>query len=170
MLLAASQNLKLLPNWTFVAELLIFLVVLGLLGKFVLPPLQKAIRERDQTVRASLQAGDEYKAEAERLEAERQATLGTARQEARALLDEARKRAEEHRAEVRAAAEAERERIVSDAVSVLESEREAVRAEAMRDVGPLVAAAASQVLGAPVDAARHRDVIEAALRAGSASR
>lgn len=162
-----AGSIFLLPNYTFFAELLVFLIVLGTVAKLILPPVQRTLAEREQLVRGSLRAGDESQAEAQRLEAEREALLGSARAEARQLLEEARQRADLHRGEVRARAEAERERILAEASAAVEAERPGVRAEAMADVERLVLLAAEQVVGRPVDPAAHREVVEAALRSSA---
>src|ERR1700749_2587406 len=50
--LAASQaeGNFLIPNGTFFVELIIFLIVLGVIGTFVVPPIAKVLKERDNTV------------------------------------------------------------------------------------------------------------------------
>src|ERR1700749_1421517 len=50
--LAASQaeGNFLVPNGTFFVELAIFLIVLGVIGTFVVPPISKVLKERDNMV------------------------------------------------------------------------------------------------------------------------
>ena len=52
----------LIPNGTFFVVLIIFLIVLGVIGKWVVPPVSKVLRERDamgkQTVEDSRKAAD----------------------------------------------------------------------------------------------------------------
>ena len=40
----------LVPNGTFFVVLIIFLIVLGVIGKWVVPPVSKVLRERDAMV------------------------------------------------------------------------------------------------------------------------
>src|SRR3954463_13847698 len=64
----ASGNF-LVPDATFIAELIAFLIILGILGKYVLPPIQKAMRERQELIRKQVEDSEEAKtklAEAER--------------------------------------------------------------------------------------------------------
>ena len=51
-LAAASQaeGNFLLPNGTFFVVLIIFLIVLGVIGTFVVPPISKVLKERDNMV------------------------------------------------------------------------------------------------------------------------
>ena len=80
----------LIPNGTFFVVLIIFLIVLGVIGKWVVPPVSKVLRERDamvkQTVEDSRKAADQFAAADEDYRAE----MGKARGEASKLRDEAR--------------------------------------------------------------------------------
>ncbi len=70
--------------------LIIFLIVLGVIGKWVVPPISKVLRERDamvkQTVEDSRKAADQFSAADDDYEAE----MAKARSEASGLRDEAR--------------------------------------------------------------------------------
>src|SRR5216684_6081834 len=87
----------LVPNGTLIVELVIFIVVLGIVARVILPPLQKAVSERQERIRSGLETGEEGRAEAERLERERRATLDEARTEARGILEVAQREAESKR-------------------------------------------------------------------------
>lgn len=166
MLLVSS--IFLIPNGTFFVELILFVLVLGVVAKYILPPIQRTLEERERTVRASLQAGEEGRAEAERLVADREAVLAGARAEARSRFDEVAQENEARRAEARGRAEEERARRVAEAVGQLEVEHQAARAAALADAGDLAVAAAARVLGRPVDPGRHRAALEEAAEAPTA--
>ena len=80
----------LIPNGTFFFVLIIFLIVLGVIGKWVVPPVSKVLSERDamvkQTVEDSRKAADQFSA----ADADYQAEMATARGEASKVRDEAR--------------------------------------------------------------------------------
>lgn len=162
---SSSGGIFIIPNYTFFAELILFVLVLGVVAKWILPPIQKTLDERQQRVRGALQAADEDRAESDRIEREREAVLDGARSEARRLMEEARRRAEGMREAARARAEEERQRRLADALAAFEAERPLLRAEAMRGVERLVVTAAEQVIGAPVDPRRHMGVVDAAIEA-----
>ncbi len=155
------------PNWTFFVELILFVIVLGVVAKWILPPIQAALDERQQVVRGSMRAADEHRDEAHQLDQERGVVLEGARGEARRLLEEARSHAAELREVARAGAEAERGRRLAAAQQVLDAERPLLRVAAMQDIDRLVVDAASRVLGVPVDIARHRELIEAVVAQSS---
>src|SRR6201994_2285590 len=80
----------LVPNGTFFVELVIFLIVLGVIGTFVVPPISKVLKERDNMVTKT--AADNKKS-AEQFAAaheDYEKALASARVSASAARDEAR--------------------------------------------------------------------------------
>jgi len=69
----------LIPNGTFVVELVIFLVVLGIIAKWILPPLQKVAETRRVRISTALQNAEATRAESQSLLAERDRVLIEAR-------------------------------------------------------------------------------------------
>ncbi len=167
MLLGASKAtpIFLIPNGTFFVELVLFVVVLGVVAKFILPPLQQAMNERSRRVREALQASDEGHVTAAALDTDRLAVLDAARAEARSLLDEAGRAVDELFAQARARGQAEHDRIIAEAEPVIEAERRRVRAEMADRLSGLVTTTAERVLGAGLDASRHDALIADALGA-----
>ena len=160
---SSSGGIFIIPNYTFFVELILFVIVLVIVAKWILPPIQAALDERQRTVRGALQAADEDRVESDRIERERDAVLDAARSEGRRVMEEARRRADGLRDEARVRADEERQRRVSEALAGFAAERPALRAEALQDIDRLVVAAAEQVLGAPVDIRRHAGIIDAAV-------
>src|SRR6202008_628152 len=80
----------LIPNGTFFFVLIIFLIVLGVIGKWVVPPVSKVLSEREamlkQTVEDSRKAADQFSAADEDYQAE----MAKARAEASKVRDDAR--------------------------------------------------------------------------------
>src|SRR3981081_4967189 len=94
----------LVPNGTFFVVLIIFLIVLGVIGKWVVPPISKVLSERDamvkQTVDDSRKAADQFAAADEDYQAE----MSKARREASKGRDEARAEGGKSREAVRGGA------------------------------------------------------------------
>ena len=113
-MLVASNFL--VPNATFVVELIAFLLVLGVLGRYVLPPVNKAISARQEVIRQSLadaETGqDQGPAGGGRVQAD---LIEKARTEARAIVDEANKAAEALRSGGKERGEQEYARLVAQA-------------------------------------------------------
>src|ERR1700744_4562418 len=80
----------LVPNGTFFVVLIIFLIVLGVIGTFVVPPISKVLKERDnmvtKTAADNKQSADQFAAAQDDYEK----ALSAARVTASAARDEAR--------------------------------------------------------------------------------
>ena len=160
---SGSNNNFIVPNGTFFVELVIFIVVLGIVAKFILPPFQKVLDDRDRTIREGLGSSDQARAEAARLDAERFKVLADARAEARSLLEEAAAKADELVSDARARGQREYERRVADASGAIEFERARLHSELMARAERLVVDAAERIVGGGLDADRHRDMIASEL-------
>src|ERR1035437_629945 len=88
-----ATSVFLLPNGTFFIELVTVVVILLLMTKYILPPLNKALEGRQEKIRESLAAADAAKAEAAAAGDERQHLLAAARDQAREKVATARQRA-----------------------------------------------------------------------------
>lgn len=160
-----TGSLFLLPNFTFVLELVVFLLVLGFIAKFVLPPLRQAMAEREGGIRRAVEAAEHARAEADRLARERREVLEAARQQARSIVDEANRAAESSRDEGRRRGQEEFERLVAAAEGDIDAARQSARDEVMGDLGTLVLHAAERVIGAGLDDQRHRSLVDEAISA-----
>ena len=166
MLLASSSGSNsnfIVPNATFFVELVIFIVVLGVVAKFVLPPFQRVLDERDRTIREGLSSSDEARAEAARLDAERLRTLADARSTARSLVEDAAATVDALIADQRARGQQEYESRVVQASEAIERERVRLHRELMSKAESLVVEAAERIVGGGLDIHRHREMIAAEL-------
>lgn len=159
----------LIPNGTILVELVIFVVVLGAMGKFVLPALRAVMDERAERIRADQAASEAGSSEAATLDAERQRVLDEARSEARTRLAQASEQASHELAEARARGLAELERRAALALAEVESERSRVEGELLGRLEALVAEAAGRVLGEAIEPAEHRAMLAEALAEARAS-
>jgi len=78
-----TASIFLVPNGTFIIELVVSILLILAIYKWVLPPVNKAIQERQEKIRASLEAADQARADAEAADDERRNVLEQARQQAR---------------------------------------------------------------------------------------
>jgi F-type H+-transporting ATPase subunit b len=160
----ASSNF-LIPNATFFVELIAFLVVLAIIGRYVLPFLNKALDARAEGVRAELAAADEAKADAEGAEHDRRAALENARREAREIVAQANRTAERVATDAQARGQAEYERLVTNGEAEVRLARQRAVEEASSRLGELVMDVVERVIGREVDPAAHRDLIDEAVAA-----
>jgi F-type H+-transporting ATPase subunit b len=153
----------LIPNGTFVVELVIFLVVLGVIAKWILPPLQEVSEKRRLRIRSALQEAEDARAEAQRVLAERDRVLSEARSQARGIIDEANQGADVALEQGRARGQEEYEHLVHDARAEVALECSRARQELLSRLDTLVVSAAERVLGNAVDLSEHRDLIRDAV-------
>ena len=152
MLVASSSGSTtnfIVPNGTFVVELVIFVVVLGLIAKFVLPALARVLDERRADDRPTRNAASEAaRQEAARLDAERAAVLaqGAARRRAPSSRRPSRS-VDDLIEEARARGQAEFERRLATAADVIEDEQRHVHDVVMEGAVDLVIEAAERIVG-----------------------
>jgi F-type H+-transporting ATPase subunit b len=150
----------LVPNATFFVELIAFLIVVFVLGKWVLPPIAKAMDQRQGTIRQALADAEEAKRSASEAEAEYKRVIGDARSEARAVVEEANKVAETLRSERREQAEAEYQRIVGSARAEIDAQTRRASEELRQQAADLAIAVAERVIGEGIDEQTHRALID----------
>ena len=171
-MLTASSNF-LVPNATFVVELVAFLIVVFLLAKYVLPPLNRIMEERQATIRQALADAEEAKRRSAEAEEEHKRIISEARTQARTVVEEANKMAEQARVERRQQAEAEYERIVSSASADIEAQARRAQEELRQQAADLAIAVAERVIGEGLDRQAqagliNRTIDEVAASAGAA--
>ncbi len=134
------------------------------LMKFVcLPPILRLRQERNDKIRADLDAAERAREAVSQTRSEYQLALVGARGEANALIDAARGEAEGHRGQLQSAADDDISRLRSDAQNEIDSARTAALIGLQGDVSALAVEAASLVVQKPVDAAAAQSVIDQAM-------
>ena len=78
----------LVPNGTFIAELVAFLIVLGVLWRYVVPPVTKAMNERQQMIKAQLDEGKQASERLKQAEADYRKAVEEARTTAATIRDQ----------------------------------------------------------------------------------
>jgi F-type H+-transporting ATPase subunit b len=142
----ASGNF-LVPNATFIAELIAFLLILAILWKYVVPPVQKAMRERQEVIRKQMEDSDLAKAKLAEADAEHQRALAEARTEAAQIREGARAEAQRLIEEVRVSAREESARIIARGEEQLENQRNQVVRELRGEIGSLAVELSEKIVG-----------------------
>jgi F-type H+-transporting ATPase subunit b len=155
----------LLPNGTFFVELAVFLILVWLITKYIVPPLNRAMEKRQEHIRTALEAADSARADAAAADDERRHALEEARHQAREIVAAANRTAESIKADGQARGQAEYERIVSSAEAEVALARQRAVEEAANRMGDIVMETVERVIGREVDAASHRDLIDQAVAA-----
>jgi F-type H+-transporting ATPase subunit b len=141
----ASDNF-LLPNATFIAELIAFLIILGVLGRYVLPPIQKAIRQRQEMIKQQVEDAEQAKEKLAEAEKKYQDALNEARTEAAQIRENARAEAQRTVEELRAQALEEQQRIIARGDEQLASQRTQIVRELRSEIGTLAVELAEKIV------------------------
>ncbi|MGQ0572951.1 MAG: F0F1 ATP synthase subunit B [Pseudonocardia sp.] len=137
----------LLPNGTIFVELLIFLVVFLVFKRYIVPPLAKAMQERQDMVRKQVEDREESARRLRQAEERYQEALAEARGEAGRIRDEARADAQLIRDEMREQADQEVARIRTEGEEQLAAQREQAVEQLRGEIGGLSDDLARRIVG-----------------------
>jgi F-type H+-transporting ATPase subunit b len=141
-----TQNF-LVPNATFFVELAAFLLLFYLLARFVIPPINRAMTNRQEAIRNQFAELEEAKADARAAEEKFKAQTADARKQAGKIREEAREQGDQIVAEAREQAQLEAKRIVDHGHAQLEAERKQALHSLRAEVGTLATELASRIVG-----------------------
>jgi F-type H+-transporting ATPase subunit b len=146
-------------NSTLIAQMIVFLILIGFTMKFVWPPIMAALDERARRVADGLSAADKAKAELSVANQRVEQQLSAARDDAAKRLADADRLAQRMIEEAKSRASEEGAKIVAAARA--EAEQEAVKArEALREqVAGLAVKGAEAILRREVNAGVHAELL-----------
>lgn len=147
----------------FVAQGIAFLVLVGILGKFVYPALMKAIDDRRAAIEAGLKEAKESQEALEQAEVKVSELLAEARKEADDILARTHQEAASVVAEAESKAKTRAEQIVADARAQLSVDVAKAREVLKKDTVELVALATERVVGEKLDDKKDAELVKKAL-------
>jgi F-type H+-transporting ATPase subunit b len=161
-LLAAEENNPLLPHpFELVVGIFSFAVVVIVVGRMLVPRIQKTLEERTEAIEGGLKRAEDAQTEAEQTLEQYRAQLAEARHEAARLREQAREQGAQIVAEMREQAQADARRIVESAHAQIEAERQQALTQLRAEVGRLSVELASRVVGESLeDEARQRRTVD----------
>jgi F-type H+-transporting ATPase subunit b len=144
----------LIPNGTFFVVLAIFLILLGVIGKWVVPPIMKVLGERDAMVKQTAEDNRKSSEQFAAAEEDYEAAMAKARTEASGLRDEARAEGRRILEDMRGRAGNEVASTLQQAGDELKQQSDAIGPDLRSSVEALSATLASRVLGVDVTPAK----------------
>ena len=132
----ASGNF-LVPNATFIAEFIGFILILGIIGKYILPIVQKAMNDRQAIIEQQMTEAEETTVKLAEAKSAYEKALTEARAEAAQVRENARAEAQRSLEELRAAAQEESARIVARGEEQLARQRSSIVRELRSEIGTL---------------------------------
>jgi F-type H+-transporting ATPase subunit b len=160
-----ATSIFLLPNGTFFVELLVFVVLLFIAGRYILPPLNKALTSRQEKIGAALAAADAARAEAADADNERAKVLAEAREQARQIVAGAQATSDKLKDDEAGRAHVEYERIVASAQGEVAAARQHAIDDASARIGEIVFELVTKIVGREVDQSTHDDLVREAVAA-----
>jgi F-type H+-transporting ATPase subunit b len=155
------QSNFLIPNGTFVVELIAFAVIVLILGKYVIPPINKAMTDRQDAIRKQFAELDEAKEQATEAADEFRSQIEDARAEAARIREEAREQGAAIVVEMREQAQSEAARIVEHARAQIEADRQQAVISLRSEVGTIATELAGRIVGESLeDEARQSRVVD----------
>jgi len=149
-----------LSLWTVV----IFLLLVGLLGKFAWGPILEQVEAREKRIQDALDQSAAIRDEAAKLLEEHKAQLADARRQASDIIAEGRNAGEKVRKQIEEKARAEAQAIAESARRDIQRERDQAIADLRKESVDLALAAASKLMQERLDDARDRQMVLEYLR------
>jgi F-type H+-transporting ATPase subunit b len=160
--LATNPLIQVTPGlmiWTIIC----FLITLYVLKRYAFAPIQKAIDERRDRIRQSLEEADNAREEARRLLEEHRKLIASAQTDAEEILGEARRVADANERRMKEELEADRQRRLEETRKQIEAETRRALEQIRVEVVDLSMLAASKVTRKSLDDADHKRLIEEAV-------
>ena len=160
--LASNPLIQVTPGlmiWTIVC----FLITLFVLKRYAFGPIQKAIDERRDRIRASLDEADHAREEARRLLEEHRRLISRAQTDAEEILSEARRVADANERRMREELEEDRQRRLEETRKQIDAETRRALEQIRLEVVDLSLLAATKVTRKALDDADHKRLIEEAV-------
>ncbi len=145
-----GQSNFLVPNGTFFVVLIIFLIVLGVIGTFVVPPVMRVLHERDEMVTKTMENSRQADKQFAAADADYQSAMARARREASGIREEARAEGRRILDDMKGRASEESSSAMQKATEELKAQADAINADLRASMETLAATLASRVLGVDV--------------------
>ena len=146
-------------NWTLLAQIFNFLLLLAVVSLFAYKPVIRIMEERQQKIADNLENAENTKVEAQKLKAEYERQLAQARAESQAIIDKAGKAAADAYEQMMAKAREDQESLFKAAKEQIEREKVNALLEVRGEVVSLSMLLASKVVEKKLDAEADKKLI-----------
>ncbi len=147
-------------NLTLFAQAAVFAIFIWFTGRFVWPPLMRAVEARQKTIADGLAAAEKGERSLQDASAKSDEALKAARVQAQEILAAAGKQAAQTIEQAKGAAQTEAERIKASARDEVASEVNKARETLRKQVGELAVTGAAKILKREINAQAHADVLK----------
>ena len=147
-------------NLTIIGQSIVFIIFMWFCMKFIWPFLIAAMRERQQSIAAGLEAAERSQKDLELAQRRAADHIKEARDEAGEIIEQARRRAAQMVEEAKQDARVEGERVKEAAEAEVEQSMNRAREQLREEVATLAVAGAERILSETIDRDRHRALLD----------
>lgn len=147
-------------NATLIGQSIAMVVFVWFTLKFVWPPLNNAIEERQKKIADGLAASERAEKDLEKAHEQVAAELNQAKADAAEIIEQARKRATKIVDDETQRGHEEREKIIASGHQEIEAERNRAREELRKQVAMLAVAGAEKIMQREIDATKQSDIVD----------
>jgi len=147
-------------DWNVIFQIINIIVFFLLLKKFLFKPVTEIMEKRENLIRSSMEEAEDTRKKANELKAEYQAQLDGAKDEAAAIVKEAKTRGEKEYELMLANAGRDAQKLINDAQESARIEREKAIKSARGEIAALAVAAASKVVEKNIKAEDNKKLID----------
>ena len=145
--------------YNLIAQVVVFLIVLIVLGRWVFPLLMKTMDERAAKIREGVQNAEQAKRDLAAAEKRVEALLEQARRDAQVAIAKANQVGDQVRADIETQAQARSRQILEQAERQIQQQVAQARAQLRQEVADIAIQAAERVVGASLDTATNRRLV-----------
>jgi F-type H+-transporting ATPase subunit b len=136
------------------------LVFLYFMNKYLVPPIMKALDERESRIKESLESAEKALAKAEQISKDNEKALREAELKAQKIRKEALEDAEMMRSEKIEKAKQEAEKILVNARATIEQEKQKALVELRNEVAELAVQSASMIIKSELDQTKNKKLVD----------
>lgn len=144
--------------------LISMIVFLILMGKYAVPPIMKALEDREERIKHSLESAEKANAKAEQVLKDNQKALREAEIKAQQIRKEALEEAEILRSEKIEKAKKEASKMLDNAKKTIEQEKKQALSELRNEVAELAIKSASVIIDAELDHKKNKNLVDKFLK------
>jgi F-type H+-transporting ATPase subunit b len=150
-------------NATLLVEFVAFLVMLGILARWVYPRVMAAVEERQNLIKQQLDQAEKARQEAEERRRQADNEIQRSREQAGQIIERANRTGERIVQEAQEKAKEEARRIVEAAKRDIDTERQKAIQAIREQMADIVGGALTKIVGDSLDGERHRKLIDATI-------
>jgi F-type H+-transporting ATPase subunit b len=152
-LLSVDQGLAF---WTT----LTFLLLLFLLKKFAWGPILTALKQRELSIKESLEQAEKAKEEAKKILSQNEANLAKAEEESKKIIEQSRMYAENLKQQILNESKAQAKKMIDDATAEIERKKLSALDELKNQIAQIAVDAASKIIKENLDSQKNKELVE----------